>query len=673
MEKTETSTALGILLPPVSSKAIWSQEEIQEVYSRFLMREMFYSGRNENMDIRDDFFEGLHWEVEDAEEERDRYRLVFNYVRRTILARAAGLAKAPEVRVRVTSLPKTEEFRKAAIREKFLRVLWPSLMEAWESVEMNSSKYSYGVLEIKWGSQGKTKGAEGHRYREVLEPPFKFGSLPPKHFYPIYRSHTELNDMSAVFVSRPGQLIADLELKYGIPLQGSSAYELSKSLGPGWVTIGTEETTDVVEYWTETRFIIFARTSVLVKSIMEHDGNRIGDTRRVEGIVILAEGKNPFNKIPFWVVPNIRSNPNADATNGGCISDAEDIYFINQHYNHMISEEAEEVSTVIHNPIIYSSDEHMQDPNTLTIKPGAVWPIGDEEKIEALKLGNVSPLVESHFNKLQDAMKDLTFMGDAAMGKSDSQTSGVAAQIALTPQKQYLELKLPIRKRILMEVCAFLFESFETIGEKLNIKYRTWLRNSLGMFGKETITAEDIGGLYFSEIKYGNLLPRNDYEHDQNESFRFKTGAQSLYTTVERMGHPDPSDEVDRIKEEAQDDILNPDRVIQTSQAKMSSANEDGGPPTAPGQQDQQGPPGMQGPPQAPPQSPQFGGPPQAPPGGGQPGVGPSMQAAPSVPPSPVHASNQTAPPQSAGPAAPYTPRDKAPNIPRRRPGMHGR
>jgi hypothetical protein len=272
------------------------------------------------------------------------------------------------------------------------------------------------------------------------------------------------------------------------------------------------------------------------------------------------------------VVQNI-VNTDADPTDGGSISDIDDIADLNRHLNLMRSEQAEEIMTTIHRPLVYYSGDHMQDPKQISYTAGAVLPIGapGEEELKPLDPPVESTATKEHIEAIESSIRTLSFLGDAGFGMFGAGTSGVAARIALTPLQRILELKLPPRTYVLQGVCAFLLRIFEQKAPN-DVKLRGWVSTSGSRYELMDVGKADIAGQYYASLDYGNLLPRDDQAHSQNEVYLYKASAQSLSTTLDNMGFEDPHAEIEMIKAEAQDPWLNPERymaVIQAMQMKQ--------------------------------------------------------------------------------------------------------
>jgi hypothetical protein len=447
--------------------------------------------------------------------------------------------------------------------------IWPDLMKAWADVEMNASKCSFGVLQCLWDETVKPvkktgKGADATGYEVYDQTPFKFRSVPPKNFYPVYRTFDKPNDFIEIYRFDPGRLVDDLERTYGVNLYPDPLFEPR----PGYSLVDVLNTADLVEYWTEEHYCLIAKTTLVVAP--KGRSNRAVDYEEMPRYVLLSAGPNPCAPdFPFWVLQNVRVDPNENPTTLGSIADTDDIIGLNKHYNEINSEEASEIAINIHSPLVYMSDEHTQNPSEIRFAPGATIPIGAEEKLEKLAWQGEPTVVPQHLDRIMRGMLDLTFLGEAGVGRLPSGISGLGMQIALHPLQQINELKLPLRVAVLESVCAYLLKTFEK--KSGAAPFRKWFQKQAKRFELAELKAEDIDGDYYCAVVYGNLLPRDDLASEQNEVYKFKTGTQSLYDTLDRLGYDDPESGVERLKAELQDPVLNPEKVILIAQAKAAS------------------------------------------------------------------------------------------------------
>lgn len=552
------------------------KDEISKLVTEFIARQAYYADRVTAMNDRDRMFDGEHWPPEEEADtvttndvpEKKSFKLVFNYTRRIVLSYIAALAREPKPKVPSPTDPLMAA--NASIREKYLLSLWDDVMEVWYDVETNAAKYGWGVMQAVWAppvNQPRVLPSQNFAGATVVrytESPWVFRSIPVDRFYPVYRTLSKPNDFLKVFHYDPNRLIDDLEEQYNVKLDATGM------MAPdGWQCLGTEPTCDLVAYWTKDKYILLALTRGTYESVVER-----GKKTNREVYYELVNTDNPMKVIPFWVVQNMRGNPQKDPTKGGSISDVDDIGDINRHYDEIMSEAAEEVVIQIHQPVVYKSSDHTQKPSDVVIGAGKAIPIDIEEELDTLKFSQEAPLVENHIERVMQSMKDLSFLGDAGFGIMNAQVSGVAARIAMVPMQQVLELKIPQRRRTLQAVCAYILRVTESklkVGEDgAREGIQGWIMYKGKRYGEFTLYDYNIDGAYYADIDYGNLLPRDDFAFEQNEVYKLSAGAQSIYDTLDHIGVDDPAAAIERIKQEAQDPILNPEKVTATATAKQS-------------------------------------------------------------------------------------------------------
>lgn len=525
-------------------------DKVQEL---FLELEPEYSDRNTTLDRYESFFDGKHWDEQESSVESSSFQLVFNFCRAIVIKYSALLAKPPRFR-----LPSDGQDFRVRHRELFLQAIRDAMAPAWSDVEFNASKLSFGVLQVLWEpgpdqpeSVSIGEGEDISRTDRYTESPFVFRSIPPKRFYPVYRTFDKPDDFLYVIRYDPNRLVEDLEQRYGVSLQPTS-YDSGQ-----W---GSEGTCDLIEYWDDEDYHLVALTKFFMQ---DKHGKRIDSSSAVS----LKEFAHKYHRVPFFVLQNIR-NPNYDPTFEGSLGDIDSIYELNKHYNLVMSEAAEEIVTNIHRPLTYKSDDHQQDPTKLEMSPGAVYPIGAEESLDPVAWQPMPDAVRQHIEMTLGGIMDLSFLGQSGFGSYPTGASGVGLRLVLQSLEQILMLKLPLRIEALRGICKHVLRTARgRLKEDEALSF--WVKDSTGRFGQAVIEVEDIGTDTFVDISYENLIPRDEMSFQQNEIYKYKTGAQSLWTTLDHLGFDDPDSEIELIKEEMQDDVLNPEKAAMILQAKQ--------------------------------------------------------------------------------------------------------
>lgn len=541
------------------------------VVAQFLAIQGDYSGRSALIFARERAFIGDHWDVTD--EPTDEYHLVINYVRRIVLGYASMLANAPKPKV--PGMKNEEAGRsKSSKKEKMLLSVWRPLMKAWFDAELSAGKLGCGVVRVLWDPDPDqpenvidTVGEDSIRKLLYTKVPFSFTSVPLANFFPVYNSYKTPDDFSEVFRFDPARLVRDVEERYNVSLQPTGG-----DIPDGYVVTGISPTCDLVEYWDKKIYVLVALTRV----VYEYQGKRRlnpGQDPLIEKeeYHVLTKHEHGYSRIPFFVLQNIRVEGNMDPTFKGTISDFDDIFQLNQHINHIYSEEAEGIMTHIHPPLVYQSESHKQNPSNIRFGAGEIIPIGppDEEDLHSMDPPSEPDGLRDHIAEIQEAIRDIAFLGETGFGRAPSGTSGVTNRISMTPMNQWLDLKLPQRKEELEEICKFILN---TMHEKMveDSAYLAYVTDLASKEGIDTVQANDLDRTYFVNIVYKNLVPRDELAYQQNEIYKQQSGNQSIETTIANCDVEDVEAELERIRRENQDILLNPEKARAIMEAKAA-------------------------------------------------------------------------------------------------------
>jgi hypothetical protein len=534
-----------------------------------------YGSRDARLDEVKDFFDGDQWEQEEADLDEEDVRVTLNYARRAVLWHVAYLTQQPP-RVDVQTSPAKPD-PSANRREKFLRAVAsnPAFLRAHRRAEMSANKYGYGVLQVLWTppdgqpkskelstTEGSTAAKSAKVYTQM---PFAFRALNPRKFYPRYRTYDRPDDFLYVFRHDPDRLVEDIEDKYGVSLAPTSTMAST----PGG-------TCDLVEYWDDERYKLMAITQELVA---EGEGRNVA-TRVEETIHVLEEKKNPYKRPPFFVLPNVVADPDADPTDEGSLSEVELIKDTNKHLNLLMSLTATEIAKRIHPPVAYKSDDHQQAD--VRLGAGEVIPIGADEDLEPLTWSGIPQTVAEYRNALMQAMRDLSGLPKTSFGEGDAQgASGVGMRLAYAALELVLALKIPERVEFLTGIFEFVLEAAET-QLKENAQISLWSTGEVPV--QVVLEGRDIGGSHQCTVRYGNLIPRNRVEWEQHVVYLYKTGVISHYTALELLEDvADPKAEIERIRVENKDVALHPDiakaiKEFEQQSPPAPSAPQPGGP-----------------------------------------------------------------------------------------------
>jgi hypothetical protein len=202
------------------------------------------------------------------------------------------------------------------------------------------------------------------------------------------------------------------------------------------------------------------------------------------------------------------------------------------------------------------------------IKKGGVIPIRRDGKVLPIEAHQQPSFINEHFQAARDALSDLSFVPDAAWGSQGEATSGsergmqMLPQIELARQKQ-VNMRWALEK--VSELCLRMAER-NALGKQ---RYRGSMRRDgvsrsfrmdlgpavpapQGLDGVDMTLPRLIAKDYDTEIVFTDHLDVWDPQFVLSELNKFSQGAQSLQTTLERLGTADPIDEMNLIQAEAE-------------------------------------------------------------------------------------------------------------------------
>jgi hypothetical protein len=516
------------------------------------------------------FFRGVHFtdSVDSATEEQ----IVVNFARVAVIKYASMLSES--FRISVAEEAKEDLRRSAQRRETFLLSMLPAVYKAFRKAELNACKLGFGVLQacfVKHASHPFVRelqiaGDIKHIVHEYNFEPgqerscFHFNSVDPCTFFPVFTDYDDPND-SLLYAIRleEGRLISEIRARYAKSLVES---------GPNWDEV--EPTAEVLHYYDREDYMLVA------KGQMKPTRNRNG--QEVPGApfyLTLEKGKHKWGRVPFWIVQNLALD-DADPTYLGTVSDMDAIKELNRRFNEMLSEQATEVRSKIHPPLVYASDDHQQ-LDDITFEPNAVIPIGAEEQLAPLASDTANAGAMDLLERYKEAIFNQAFLNEASFGNIGSGVTGVGVRLAQASMEQLIKLKVPLRVDALTNLFgSVLFYAAQLLAPVQESRGRLTFRQSLSdtTFNIVDLTADDFNGDYTVEVKFPAVLPYDRIQHEQNEVYKFKAGVQPLRATLRNMGIQDVDATVKELMAEFADPVLNPDRVLATAQAKQSGGSQ---------------------------------------------------------------------------------------------------
>jgi len=523
------------------------ENEASLIFAKYGEISLWYGNRNALLHTQDLFYRGVQWEDDETDDNaQELIRVTLNYTRLTILKQVAYLTgKAPRVDVLETGLGV-----EASKRERYLRAVHKHLWPVWSSsVEHDAAKSGYGVIQAIWApkvTSRKALDALETPLKEYTTVPFKFRSINPVDFFPMYRTHDEPDDFMYVFIREQDRLIEDLEERYGVALQPTSTLQ------------GTTGTCEVVEYWTKDRYVLMAITTT-----KNERGAALKDTHTPH---IIKDEKHGYGRIPFFVVSNI-SQPHKNPTIEGSLSDLELVMEVQKHLNLVWSMTATEIMTRMRPPTVYTSDNPTHVASELRIGAGEVIPIESTEKLEFMRWEGIPSTVEQHSDDTMAALSDFGSLPRTEFGGGSTPPSGVGMKLSYGNLELCLTLKVPRRTETFQRIYSFCLEVTEKkLGTAGIINFS--FVDTPDVILDVNLLAKDIGGRYECEVSYPNLLPRDKITFEQHIVYLYNAKIISLRTALEMIEDvQDPEAEIARIQKESKDPILFPERVAATTQA----------------------------------------------------------------------------------------------------------
>ena len=521
----------------------------EEVIARFHERRLKYASRNGAIDYLQSFFEGEQWSQSPSEED-DEIQLVLNYTREAILYHVGYLTrKIPRVDV-----PSRTDSVKAQARENYVNSILRSVWTCWPSMEMDTNKFGYAVLELLWTGEPVSEESSDklETFSTFKKVPFTVRVIDPRCFYPRYRTYDHPDDFLWVIRHDPDRLTEDIFKQYGVDVQSTKFGDLC----------------DLVEYWDEDTYILLALSR--------------SKSRKSTSFVVLKNEAHPYGRPPFFVLPNM-IDPHKDFTVGGGLSEIESVQEAARHLNMIFTLSAQEITNRIHPPVVYTADgKHSQSPADIRMGAGEVIPLRTDEAVTPIHWPGIPHSVTEHRNATVAALRDMAKLPRTSFGASVEAPSGIGMRLMYEALEITLSLKVPIRERVISEMLQWALEITEQqLGDKGKISY-----HSADVSGLRDITLfkRDIEGDFFCVTTFNVTPPRDKITFEQHVAYLFKLKVISLMTALEMLEDvKDPAAEVARLRKELQDSILHPEQAVQpanpTQTNQLGDIKQQEGPP----------------------------------------------------------------------------------------------
>lgn len=508
-----------------------------------------HSGRNSEYAAYREMYRGKHWGQPGLplpDKASLRYTLTANYIRPTV-DKSVQLLLGQMPAMQVMPPGADEPARKLAESMEAL------LYNAWEKndapitlrrVAFNQMLLGVGLIYYWWDSNGKRP---------------RFRSIAPDNYYPVYDGETVVEailvsrrntrTLKSQYPDRADEIVPDSTgddvfdedrwaRTYGDPTDPLN----QNSQGPGSdrQVAGTAQTT--VYDWFDTY------------------GNHV----RVMGN---AEFKQKLNykdgRIPIIEFPYGTPGDERDSN-----SDINDIIDLNLYLDDLLSDGGNVIRKYAHPTILDKGSGVAPEVISRALtKDGGIIPIRKDGDVAFLTWEGMPPDFDGQYNRVLGLIYDISGKPPASYGQTNSNQSGVATNMALSPTTASTEERASLfghGLQTLNEKILMLYERFMK-GEQIDVRGRRPKRagTSATVFYKASIRGAEIDGWYMNRIRWPSALRTDDPVYVQNELAKMQSDppVQSVFTTMENLGIEDSEMELDLVKEQLADPRMHPDRL----------------------------------------------------------------------------------------------------------------
>lgn len=296
-----------------------------------------------------------------------------------------------------------------------------------------------------------------------------------------------------------------------------------------------------------------------------------------DSVVGLEEYVHNLGFCPYVSIPNIGKYEDVFGW-----ADYEFIRSLQHYLSALFSSQADVIRSVANGAMIERGTGQTPQSIKTAIGTGGVIPSRKEGSIEPIQAPEMPSFLSEHRQNAMDLFKMLGFTPDAAWGEPGSQ-SGMDRGLQLQPLLEYTAMKQMNWGRGLTRLFEYAFQIIEKqmVGTKTYSGSRpTGKGNKQSAFhftfgpdSEAFKVAQDetdpltgapvvlefprtptelFGGYYCMRFVWRNRLDPDDPSYVTSELAKFSQGAQSLKTTLERLGVEAPEDEMRRIEAEAE-------------------------------------------------------------------------------------------------------------------------
>lgn len=513
-----------------------------------------YSQRNSEIAVARARYRGEHWDDSSNPAQPGKYSLVVNYIPPVthgavtdLLGRAPGIqAVAPDT---------TEASRRQAeAKEAFLYHVWAENRAplVFRRVAFNAFLVKQGVFYYWWDNERKLP---------------RFTSVVPEDFYPVMdgddiaecvwvtRERTSL--LKRRYPKLADRIVGTPDLN-AIPRGASALGYEAQAYPDGMGGFSAGYLTDALSEQGIAQLANSHYTHTTVVDYFDRDGQWV----RIMGGAVHRQrlgygtGEVPFLPVVF--------NPGGNGEDRGPL---DDVFELNQYLDQIMSQQADIIRKYADPTLVdYGSGQDPKEVKRIIREGGGIVPAKPTARLEFLNWTGTPPDLAGQYDRVLNAIYDLSGRPAASYGQTVTNQSGVMTNLSMTPTVAAASDRITLFGDTLIRLnaaCLLLFEKFHK-GEKVVTALRpTGRSHSRTTVVKATITPETVGGFYETRIKWPSVLKTDDPVFVQNELAKANADPpkQSIYTTLENLGVEDVEAEIDRIREQLEDPRLHPERL----------------------------------------------------------------------------------------------------------------
>ncbi len=426
-------------------------------------------------------------------------------------------------------------------------------------------------------------------------------------------------DPAGVLVVRGVNKVHDFQRVFQfwqVPLVEAQAEYRDQEFGGAPVAVGDLQSTHKIGTTEMVTLVQMTDKRTRVRFALGGTSNRRGEA------VPLMEWQHGLGFVPMAVIPNI--GPYDDVWGW---ADYEFYRALVAYIPRLLSREADILRMVANGA--YQESGTGQDPALIkkTLAEGGIIPTKRESEIKPVPAPDVPAFQSEHGDRVMELLKMLSFAPDAAWGGADTR-SGADRSLQLQPLMEFTAMKQQNWSTGLAKIASMCFRTIESLqlgsatyrGARVSNATRqrgafqpfkigpneqpAQQKPPVDPFLDDGMVMEDdegepillprsprelFDGDYTVRFAWANRIDPDDPAYVLSELNKFQQGIQSLRSTLERLGHTSPEDEMRLIEQEAERFPWLRSGLIALTKLQVEQAQNAQGGGTGDPAQDQQG------------------------------------------------------------------------------------